>query len=250
MPFCKFCWIIALIVAAQLMQGAGSAQDANLLTRQEKDEGWRLLFNGKDLRGWHSYLEMAPGDDWHASNDTIVLTKKPSDQFAKYADLVTDDEYENFDLKLEWKAAPCIDSGVMFHVHESPEYRDTYMSGPEIQIADLACTEPDSRVLKERSGDVFDLISDDIEWVRAAGEWNQFEIIADRGHLLLFQNGHKVIDTVLWGRQWDDLVAHSKFTTMPHFGTFRRGHISLQGAENKGEAETKIAFRNIKIKVL
>jgi hypothetical protein len=66
-----------------------------------------------------------------------------------------------------------------------------------MQIADLACTVPDSRVLMERSGDIFDMISNKVEYVNLAGEWNQFEIIANNGHLQLFQDGHQVIDTQL-----------------------------------------------------
>ena len=67
-------------------------------------------------------------------------------------------------LKLEWKMEPCANSGVMFYVHESPEFKDTYESGPEMQIADLACND-DGRILKCRAGDLYDLISADTEWV-------------------------------------------------------------------------------------
>ncbi len=98
-----------------------------------------------------------------------------------------------------------------------------------MQIADLACTVPDSRVLKERSGDIFDMISDPVEWVNLAGEWNQFEIIADHGHLQLFQNGHEVIDTQLWDDNWNQLIAGTKFARMPGYSKFHAGHISAPG---------------------
>lgn len=242
--------IAAVAVSACLFSATARAQQPNALTPQEKQDGWKLLFNGKNLDGWHSYLEKAPGKDWSVRHGAIQLKKTNADPPNDFTDLVTNDEFENFDLKLEWKAKPCIDSGVMFYVHESPEYKETYETGIEMQIADLACTVPDSRILMERAGDIFGLISDKVEWVKPAGQWNQFEIIADDGHVQLFQNGHKVIDTNLNGEDWKKLIANGKFSKMPNYGTFRRGHISLQGTEPKGKPGIKIYFRNIKIKQL
>lgn len=241
-------WMAAM--ACIVFCGITQAQAPNTLTQQEKQDGWQLLFNGHDLNGWHSYLQNGTGKDWSVVDGAIRLTKTHQDPEADFTDLVTDGEYKNFDLKLEWKARPCIDSGVMFYVHESPEYHETYDTGVEMQIADLACTVPDSRVLKERSGDIFDMISDQVEWVKPAGEWNQFEILADNGHLQLFQNGHKVVDTHLWDTHWKDLIAGAKFAQMPGFSKYHTGRIALQGTEPKGDPGVKLCFRNIKIKKL
>jgi len=226
-----------------------NAQQENTLTQQEKTDDWQLLFDGKDLSGWHSYAQTGTGKDWSVQDGAIMLKKKKSDPAADYADLVTNEQFENFDLKLQWKARPCIDSGVMFYVQESPKYKDTYDTGLEMQIADLACTVPDSREILRRSGDLYGLISTKVNTVKAAGEWNQFEIVADHGHLQLIQNG-EVLSTQLWNDAWRELVAHSKFAEWPDFGTFHTGHISLQGTEDKGESQIKLYFRNIKIKKL
>ncbi|MGC1872413.1 MAG: DUF1080 domain-containing protein [Acidobacteriaceae bacterium] len=239
-----------LMISGCLFSAVAQQQAPNTLTPQEKADGWKLLFNGKNLDGWHSYHEKVVGKDWSVKHGAIVLNKRNTDPQADFQDLVTNDEFANFDLKLEWKAKPCIDSGVMFWVHESPEYSQPYSTGPEMQIADLSCTVPDSRILMERAGDIFDLISDRVEYVKPAGEWNQFEIIANNGHVQLFQNGHKVIDTNLDGEEWKSLVAHSKFAKMPNFGTFRKGHVALQGTEPKGKPGEKIMFRNIQLKEL
>lgn len=241
---------IALIVLTGcLFSSLASAQQENTLTVQEKADGWELLFDGKDLNGWHSFLEQSPGKDWSVEDGAIMLKKRNSDPPSDYADLVTNREFSNFDLKLQWKAKPCIDSGVMFYVQESPQYKNTYDTGLEMQIADLSCTVPDSREILRRSGDLYGLISTRVNTVKDAGGWNQFEIIADHGHLQLIQNG-EAISTELWDDAWRQLVAHSKFAKWPDFGTFRKGHISLQGTEDKGASEVKVVFRNIKIKPL
>ena len=236
--------VVCISISSCLFPHPARAQKQNQLTSKENQEGWRLLFNGKNLKGWHSYLEKGPGKDWQVEQGSIVLNKNNQSQPTDYADLVTDQEYANFDLKVEWKMDPCSNSGLMFYVHESPAYHQTYESGPEMQIVDLACS-PDSRILMHRAGALYDLIPVDTEWVTTGGKWNQYEIRSDKGHLQLFQNGHLVVDTHLWTDHWKKLIARSKFGKMPHFGTFRQGHISLQGTENG-----KLWFRNLKIKRL
>lgn len=243
---------ISLFAACLVVTSAtlALAQPANQLSPREKQAGWVLLFNGKDLDGWHSYLQKGVGRDWSVENGAIVLRKSPGDAPGDYADLVTNDEFSNFDLKLEWKARPCIDSGIMVYVHESPEYRETWETGPEMQIADRSCTVPDSTTPMEHAGDLFALIASPRQWVKLAGQWNQYEIRADHGHLEFFINGHKSVDTQLWGASWKQLVAGSKFAKMPGFGTFKTSHISLQGTEPKGKPGLKVWFRNIRIKEL
>ena len=219
-------------------------QIPNTLTAKEKAENWQLLFDGKDLKGWHSYLEKKPGKAWQVQNGSIFLNKNNNSTYQEFADLVTNDEFENFDLKLEWKMDACANSGVMFYVNESPDYKNTYESGPEMQIADLACND-DGRILKCRAGDLYDLISADTEWVHPASQWNQYEIVANNGHLTFYMNGHKTIDTQMWDDRWMDLIKNSKFIEWPGFGTFKKGHISLQGTENG-----RLWYRNIKIRKL
>ena len=219
-------------------------QIPNSLTPKETQQGWRLLFNGKDLLGWHSFQEKVPGKAWQVQDGKIMLNKNRKSVYNDFSDLVTDDEFENFDLKLEWKMEPCANSGVMFYVNESPQFKNTYESGPEMQIADLACND-DGRILKCRPGDLYDLISADTEWVNQAPKWNHYEIIANRGHLAFYMNGHKTIDTQMWDNLWSDMIKNSKFIEWPGFGTFTKGHISLQGTETG-----RLWFRNIKIRKL
>ncbi len=224
---------------------------ANTATQASKPEpGFTSLFDGKTLTGWHSFQQKGVGKDWSVVNGTIQLQRDLKAPAVDFADLVTDKEYENFDLKLEWTMTPCADAGIIFNVSEAPKYHETWETGPEMQIADLVCTKPDSYTLYERSGDLFDLISSKIENVKEHGNWNEVEIIVDHGHVQFFQNGYKTVDSTFWNADWDALVAKTKFAKMPDYARFHRGHIALQGGEDKGIEPIRISYRNIRIKEL
>ena len=242
--------LIIIFISGILCSNICLAQQPNTLTAKEKSEGWQLLFDGKDLKDWHSYQEKAPGKAWQVENGTIFLNKNAESVYKDFADLVTNEAYENFDLKLEWKMEPCSNSGVMIYVNEDPKYQNTYETGPEMQIADLACLYistgkeiNDDRINRHRAGALYDIAPADTEWVNAAPAWNEYEIISNNGHLKLFENGHKVVDITMWDQTWWKIIARTKFKQWPDFGTFRNGHISLQGTE-----DGKLWFRNIKIK--
>ena len=234
---------LAITIIACCMSSLLFAQN-NTLTEKEKQEGWKLLFNGNDLRGWHSYLLSKPGKAWQVEDGAIYLNKNDQSVYEDYADLTSDAEFENFDLKLEFKTDTCANSGVMFYVHESPEYKNSWETGPEMQIDDVICG-PDHLSRMHRAGTLYDLFAVDSEYVGAANTWYEYEIRANKGHLQMYQNGHKVIDTYMWNDHWRELIAACKFGEMPNYGTFRKGRIALQGTENG-----KIWFRNIKIKAL
>lgn len=240
----------ALAIACCLTAALPAIAAENTLTPAETAQGWQPLFDGKTLQGWHSFGQKGTGKDWSVVDGSIQLDRDLKAPDADFADLVTEKEYENFDLKLDWKMTACADAGVMFNVKESPKYKYTWETGPEMQIADLVCTKPDSYTLYERSGDLFDLISSDIENVNEHGHWNAIEIIVDHGHVQFFQNGHKTVDTTLWTPEWTALVAKTKFAKMADFAKFHKGRIALQGGEDKGVPPIQIAFRNIRIKEL
>jgi hypothetical protein len=233
-----------LVIAGIFCFNTAGAQQSNMLSEKEKQEGWQLLFNGKDLQGWHSYLQNKPGKAWQVEDGTIFLNKNDKSVYEDFADLTTDAEFENFDLKVEWKMDTCANSGIMFYIHESPEYKQPWETGPEMQIDDLVCG-PDHEHKMNRAGTLYDLIAVDSEWLKPSGMWNEYEIKADKGHLQLFENGHKVIETHMWDDHWKELITNSKFKDMPNFGTFRKGHIAVQGTENG-----KLWFRNIRIREL
>lgn len=218
----------------------------NGLTSQEKNEGWQLLFDGKSTKGWHTYGGEPVGFAWKVKEDLLYLDTsiKENWQIKGGGDIVTDEEYENFELQLEWKIAKDGNSGIILYVHEDKKkYNWPWETGMEMQILDNN-GHPDAKIIKHRAGDLYDLIACSKEKVKPHGEWNSVSIKSINGKLDFYLNGENVISTILWDDNWKKLVAVSKFKTMPAFGTFKKGRIGLQDHGNE------VCFRNIKIRKL
>ena len=219
---------------------------SNTLSEQEKTDGWQLLFDGQSTRGWHKYGGAPVGAAWKVADSSLRLeaSQKQDWQILHGGDIVTDDEYENFHLKLEWKIDTGGNSGIMFYVHEdSVKYKWPWETGPEMQVLDNE-RHSDARIPKHRAGDLYDLISSSKETVKPALEWNQVEIKCVGGKLDFWLNGENNVSTMLWDDNWKKMVAASKFVKMPDFATYKKGRIALQDHGNN------VWFRNIKIRRL
>jgi hypothetical protein len=238
-------------MAAGLMAGCHSSNNTtmtgtnNELSNRERSDGWELLFDGKGINQWHTYGKTGVGAAWKAQDGALYFDPAVRRSTSgSGGDIVTNKEYENFHLKLEWKVAPGANSGVIFYVQEDPaKFPNTYNSGPEMQVLDNEL-HADAKIIKHRAGDLYDLISVSKETVRPAGQWNQAEIISNKGKLDFHLNGEHVLSTTMWNDAWRQMIAGSKFKSMPGFGTFTRGRIALQ---DHGDA---VWFRNIRIKEL
>src|ERR1700742_2744732 len=164
------------------------------------------LFDGKTTNGWHSYLKSGPGA-WKVVDGALQLDPAAPGQ----GDLVTDSEYENYDLKLEWKIAEGGNSGIIFGVHEDPSIDATYLTGIEMQILDDAKAE-DNKLATHRAGALYDMKAP-ASPALPAGEWNKVEIKKQNGHLTFWLNGKRVIDTQIGSPEWNDMLNKSKFKT-------------------------------------
>lgn len=217
----------------------------NQLTDAEKSAGWQLLFDGSSKNNFHVFNNRSDGSAWQVTEGTLHLdtTNKKEGRIVGGGDFVTNDEYENFHLKLEWKIAQGGNSGIMFYVQEGPKFQETYHTGPEMQVLDNAA-HADAKINKHRTGDLYDLISSSPETVKPAGQWNQVEIISNNGSLEFHLNGTKVLATAMWNDDWKKMIAASKFKQWPGFGTYKKGRIALQ---DHGDP---VWYRNIKIKKL
>ncbi len=195
------------------------------------------LFDGKTTSGWHSYLKTGPGA-WSVVNGALQLDPKAPGQ----GDLITNKEYENYELSLEWKIAEGGNSGIIFGVHEDPSFDQTYLTGIEMQVLDDAKAE-DRTQPTHRAGALYDMRAP-AHQAKPAGEWNKVTIRKLNGHLTFWLNGEKVIETQIGSADWKEMLDKSKFKTWKGFAAYPKGHIALQ------DHGAVVAFRDIKIKEL
>ena len=201
---------------------------------------WNNLIKNNSTDGWHLYGKEKGGDAWTVADGVLHLNPNKAER----GDLVTNESYENFHLKYDWKISKNGNSGLMFNVNEDVEkYPHPYLTGPEMQVLDNN-GHPDAKIFKHRAGDLYDLIASSTETAKPFGEWNKAEIILNKGQLQFFLNGKQVVKTTMWDSNWDKMVAASKFKSMPDFGKYRSGKIVLQ---DHGD---QVWFKNILIKKL
>lgn len=220
---------VALSIA---LAGAAMAAQPNTLSPKEKAEGWRLLFDGKTLDGWRGFKAAAPDPGWHVTDGALSPDPKTS------KDIISKDEFGDFELSFQWKISKLGNSGVMFHVIEQGD--ETYESGPEYQILDNAHGEPPL----ERASALFALYAPTMDMTKPPGQWNQGRIVVKNGHVEHWLNGMKVVEYQIGSPDFKARVAASKFKRWPQFASSSTGHIALQ---NHGD---EVAFRDIKIRPL
>jgi Domain of Unknown Function (DUF1080) len=244
----KFCllFIVAVcLLSCNSAQKTGTANMPNTLTADQKKEGWQLLFDGISTTGWHTFNKPTLGTAWKAEEGTLHLNgSKTNDwQTANGGDIIYEKEFQNFDLKIEWKISVAGNSGVMFYAQEGPQYEYPWQTGIESQVLDNKNAE-DAKTLKWKGCDLYDLVSCNADVIKPAGEWHQLEIISNNGSLNIFLNGTEVIAITIWDDNWKKLIANSKFKDMPGFGMFTSGKIALQDEGND------VWYRNMMIKEL
>lgn len=207
----------------------------NMLREAERRDGFQLLFNGRDLSGWRAFRgDDAPTRGWVVREASLVHQAGGGG-----GDLVTIEQFADFDLRFEWRVLPNANSGVLFWVQEDQER--SFMTGPEYQILDDLGQRPSPQ---HGAAALYDLVVPAADKpVRPAGTWNEGRIVVQEGRLRHWLNGMQVVDVNLRGGEWQRLVAGSKFRDWP-FAKAAEGHIALQ---DHGD---EVAFRNLRIKRL
>ena len=210
---------------------------ANTLTDAERAAGWKLLFDGTSTTAFRGFRREAfPTKGWIVRDGEIIHAKGGGG-----GDIVTHDAFENFEFACEWNAAPGANSGITYLVTE--DYDAPWRTGPEMQILDDA-RHPDGRNPLTSAGALYALKRCRRNVVRPAGEWNHARVKIENGVVEHWLNGIRVVRCDLRGKEFDTLVADSKFSTMPGFGKNRSGHVALQ---DHGD---EVRFRNVKIRRL
>jgi hypothetical protein len=160
---------------------------------------------------------------------------------AAHTDLITDKQYKNFVLSLQWKISPASNSGIMFHVSE--KYPHTYLSGPEYQIVDDKGW-PGKLEPWQHTGCNYAMQVPDTIPTNPVGEWNTSKIVVNGSHVEHWLNGTKLLEYELWSPEWEKQKAARKWKDAPGYGMSKTGHIALQ--YHGGD----VWFRNIKLKTL
>lgn len=208
------------------------------LTEQQKAEGWRLLFDGTSMEGWRTFKNMQ-NNSWEVVDGTLHC--KPFEQADKRADLVTKEQYDNFDLVFEWKIAPQSNSGVMFRVSE--EYDQPYFTGPEYQLLDDGGY-PGEVKPENFTGGNYDMHAPVNKTLNPIGEWNISRLVVDGDHVEHWLNGDKVVEYDINSDDWKKRKAASKWKDEKGYAVPAKGYIDLQDHSHE------VWFRNIMIRSL
>ena len=224
---------------------SNNANDAmlNKLTPAEIKKGWKLLFDGSTLTGWKTYNRTDMATSWGVKDGAIFLDAKKGRSDIAKGDLVTLEDYDDFEFSVEWKISDCGNSGIMYRIVEDPKYKQPYLTGPEMQVLDNKC-HPDAKIITHRSGDFYDVMASKTENVKPAGEWNSVRIIMKGYKLEQWQNGVRQIKLTLGSDEINAIVEKSKWKNQKDWGKALIGKIGLQ---DHGDA---VWFRNIKIRSL
>jgi cytochrome c len=219
---------------------AKTPKDHNSLYASEAAAGWKLLFDGETMDSWKGFKKDKVSEKWKIVNGELHFD--PTIE-GDGGDIMSKEEYENFELALEWKIQNCGNSGIFFNVVEDEKYCCTFSTGVEMQILDNTC-HPDTRFPTHRAGDLYDMIACKYVTVKPAGQWNKVKIISNQGKVQFWLNGYEVVDFEMHNEEWSKMIAGSKFATWDGFGVAKKGHIALQ---DHGD---KVWFRNIMIREL
>jgi hypothetical protein len=229
---------LLLSVLSLLFAFMCNAQELNKLCKKEKKEGWELLFNGKNFDGWKIF-QGGDVEGWKVVDGIMNNSGIGSDHGG---DIITTEQYQDFELYLEWKIAPKSNSGIFFHVQEG-DTEKIYETGPEYQLLDDKGW-PTKLNDAQYSGANYAMHKPIEAEVKPIDQWNTARIIVKGSNVKHFLNGKKVVEYDLWTEEWEEVKKNSKWKDQRFYGMAKKGHIGLQ--DHGGLTQ----FRNIKIKKL
>lgn len=237
----------------ELTGASASASPANMLTDAEKAAGWRLLWDGKTTDGWRSARnESFPKKGWVIQDGVLTVLASGGAESAGGGDIVTRERYSQFELLVDFKIAEGANSGIKYFCEPNldpitgtgAKAATGSAIGLEYQILDDA-RHPDAKAGRDGNrtiGSLYDLIpAAKTKKVNPPGEWNTARIVVRGKHVEHWLNGEKVLEYERGSKDFRDLVARSKYKSIPNFGELPDGHILLQDHGNS------VSFRNIKI---
>lgn len=194
----------------------------------------RMLLDGS-MNAWRGFKSDTVPAGWRLADG--VLSKD-----GEVGDLISRDQFGDFDLDLEWRIGEAGNSGIFYRGTE--EYTRIYWSAPEYQLLD-DIKGADNKTRLTCAGACYALYPSPAGHLKPVGEWNHTRIVARGPHVEHWLNGVKLLEFELGSADWNAKVAASKFNKWPNFGKSMRGHLAIQG-DHAGS----LAFRNMRIREL
>ncbi|MFC2107419.1 DUF1080 domain-containing protein [Bacteroidota bacterium] len=219
-------------------------------TSKKSDDGWIYLFDGTTTDGWRAYNgEELPGQ-WVIKDGALTFDTERRLESEKRGgnDIIyAKEEFDNFELYLEWKLPEGGNSGIFYHLKEG--YGGPYEVSPEYQLLDdLKWEEINNAKLEDwqKTAADYAMYTPDKKQkiVKAAGEWNSSRIKFTPEKVEHWLNGKKVLEFVPWSEDWQERKNAGKWKNFPDYGKFKSGYIGLQ------DHDSPLWFRNIKIRKL
>lgn len=204
----------------------------NRLTEAERAAGWMLLFDGESLDGWRNFKAEGVRPGWSVVDGTLQHTEGGGD-------IVTDREFTDFELLVDWRVSPGGNSGIFYLASE--EANRIFEGAPEYQVLDDAVHADGGNPLTS-AGSNYALDPAPRGIVHPAGEWNRARIVKEGATIQHWLNGRFIAQYEIGSPAWQARVAASKFAEWPDYGTYETGPIGLQDHGNL------VWFRNIKIR--
>jgi hypothetical protein len=243
-------WLASGALAAALacapkeaeQSAAGACTGVNVLSDAEREEGWTLLFDGASLAGWHGYNGGVLGS-WTIEDCAIKSAGTEGNYGSDMrTDLVTDAQYTNFELSLDWKATLAGNSGIMYGVIEDPRYDAAWKTGPEYQLVDdVGFPEQLEEWQKAAANYAMHPAAAD-KPLQTVGEWNTSRVVVHGNHVEHWLNGVKVLEFERWNDDWERLKNAGKWADAPDYGSAATGHIVIQ------DHGSVFWFRNVKLR--
>lgn len=219
----------------------------NQLTKNEADQGWKMLWDGKTTKGWRGgKLEGFPEKGWVIEEGVLTVLSSGGEESAAGGDIVTTDKYGDFELMLDFKLTEGANSGIKYYVDTELNKGPGSSIGLEYQILDDE-RHPDAKLGNHEGSrtvaSLYDLIQADANKpINPIGEWNTAHIISKDNQVSHFLNGAKVLEYERKSDAYRKLVSESKYVKWPNFGELYKGQILLH---DHGD---HVSFKNIKIK--